>query len=204
MIKFVRKGFTLVEIMIVILVIGILAAAFVYSSTEAITTAKATRIIANLHTVRNAVLQFYGDYPDIFESKAYANKKGIQNYLQANPEYKQVIKNYIDTGKNTDIRFQEGGYVKSDVLPVIEGCYGVADAGEKNTSGERYADNRFTWFVGYGLTKDEDKVGEKLRARAKSEGLLFSGRIPNYNKNKGEHDVVWLRVFGEWEKPTDE
>ena len=56
-----RKGFTLLHLLIVISVIGILAVMMFFSSTEAITTAKASNIVANLTHIRKAVIMWYCD-----------------------------------------------------------------------------------------------------------------------------------------------
>ena len=52
-----RKGFTLVELLIVIVVIGILSAMMMLSSTEAVSSAKAARIVADLRNVKTAYLR---------------------------------------------------------------------------------------------------------------------------------------------------
>ena len=59
-----RKGFTLVELLIVIVVIGILSAMMMLSSTEATTSAKATAIVANLRNIKTATLAWYADHPN--------------------------------------------------------------------------------------------------------------------------------------------
>ena len=61
-----RKGFTLVELLIVIVVIGILASMMMLSSTEAVTTAKASKIISNLRNLKTAALAYYVDSMDAF------------------------------------------------------------------------------------------------------------------------------------------
>ena len=56
-----RKAFTLIELLIAIVVIGVLAAMMILSSTEAVTTAQASNIVANLTHIRKAVIAWYGD-----------------------------------------------------------------------------------------------------------------------------------------------
>ena len=60
-----RKGFTLVELLIVIVVIGILSAMMMLSSTEAVTSAKASNIVSNLRNLKTAALAFYTDSMDL-------------------------------------------------------------------------------------------------------------------------------------------
>ena len=59
-----RKGFTLVELLIVIVVIGVLSAMMMLSSTEAVSSAKAADIISNLRNLKTAVVSWYADNLD--------------------------------------------------------------------------------------------------------------------------------------------
>ena len=59
-----RKGFTLVELLIVIVVIGVLSAMMMLSSTEAVSSAKAADIISNLRNLKTAVVSWYTDNLD--------------------------------------------------------------------------------------------------------------------------------------------
>lgn len=59
-----RKGFTLVELLIVIVVIGILSSMMMISSTEAVTSAKASNIVSNLRNLKTAALAYYVDSMD--------------------------------------------------------------------------------------------------------------------------------------------
>lgn len=64
-----RRGFTLVELLIVIVVIGILSAMMMLSSTEAVTSAKASNIVSNLRNLKTAALAMYIDSMDQFDAK---------------------------------------------------------------------------------------------------------------------------------------
>ncbi|MDR1731961.1 MAG: prepilin-type N-terminal cleavage/methylation domain-containing protein [Synergistaceae bacterium] len=64
----VRKGFTLVELLIVIVIIGILAAAMLLSSGAATASAEASTIISDLRNMKAASLMLYADSMDIFEN----------------------------------------------------------------------------------------------------------------------------------------
>ena len=60
-----RKGFTLVELLIVIVVIGILSGIMMFSSSKATSTARANTIIKNLKNLSIAAMTLYLDSPDI-------------------------------------------------------------------------------------------------------------------------------------------
>ena len=63
-----RKGFTLVELLIVIVVIGILSAMMMLSSTEAVSSARASNIISNLRNLKTAALAWYIDSMDVMDT----------------------------------------------------------------------------------------------------------------------------------------
>ncbi len=94
-----RKGFTLVELLIVIVVIGILSAMMMLSSTEAVTSAKASNIVSNLRNLKTAALAYYVDHLDAAEGKTTADeisktfKDDVLKYLKAS-DSQTVDSNY--------------------------------------------------------------------------------------------------------------
>ena len=82
-----RKGYTLVELLIVIVVIGILSAMMMLSSTEATTSARASNIVSNLRNLKTAALAYYTDHLDDYNSSlalgSGVDMKTLVKYLKA-------------------------------------------------------------------------------------------------------------------------
>lgn len=57
-----QKGFTLVELMIVVIIVGILAAVAIPMYTEATEKARATECVAALGTIRSALRNYYAEH----------------------------------------------------------------------------------------------------------------------------------------------
>lgn len=82
-----RKGFTLVELLIVIVVIGILSAMMMLSSTEAVSSARASAIISDLRNWKTAALAYYVDHMDSIDKKpdTQVASKDVAKYLSNTP-----------------------------------------------------------------------------------------------------------------------
>jgi general secretion pathway protein G len=97
------KGFTLVELLIVVIIIGILAGMMMLSTGSATDKAEATKIVSNLRNIKSAALMYYADKGEWPTSLSDVNK-----YLDAK----------ID-GTDTDYEFNAGppmtiGYTNVD------------------------------------------------------------------------------------------
>ena len=80
-----HKGFTLMEMMIVIAVMGILASMMMISSSESISTARASSIVTNLRNFSMAAMAYYTDNIDTF-GKTPDHLKNDPATLKANVE----------------------------------------------------------------------------------------------------------------------
>ena len=91
-----RKCFTLVELLIVIVVIGILSAMMMLSSTEAVTSARASNIVSNLRNFKTAAMAMYVDYYDNMD--AGKNPKDGNNWSDGNTDTKTILVKYMNKG----------------------------------------------------------------------------------------------------------
>lgn len=83
----VKRAFTLVEILIVVVILGILAAIVVPQFTNASTEAQAGNVATQLQTIRSQIelyrVRNNGEYPDLIGNQ-WADLRG-EDYLRADP-----------------------------------------------------------------------------------------------------------------------
>ncbi len=115
----IRKGFTLVEILIVVVILGILAAIVVPQFTNATQDAQAGNLKAQLKSLQNQVELFNarnnGSYPDFatdaWGSTAVAASMIGGNYIKTapqNPAFPGADKTSITTSATADVRGVDG------------------------------------------------------------------------------------------------
>ena len=160
-----RKGFTLVELLIVIVVIGILSAMMMLSSTEAVSSARASNIVSNLRNLKTAALSYYVDNVDTYDVSTVENA----NKLEQEDVRTKILK-YMSTA--AEQVGAEYGFVGDDpatwyVYYNVTNDQNVKDklTGRANSTGLRGADNinGFTSGDAPGVYKGQDYVGMFIR-----------------------------------------
>lgn len=172
-----EKGFTLVELLIVIVVIGILAGMMMLSSTEAITTARANDVINNLNQLKKATLAWYADNRTRIKmvNNAYhiksidGNDQGDFTVFNRTAGNTAEILKYVN--QNNAINICHNSYNNLD-----EGKYFFRAAPNKQFN---------LWYVGYIFSDKDARIREKVAGRASSLGLL-GGRGNNISVNDSE------------------
>ena len=76
-----RKGFTLVELLIVVVIIGVLTSMMSISSTSAVDSAKASAIIGNLSTMKKAALALYIESEDVANGDTAKLLEAVADYM---------------------------------------------------------------------------------------------------------------------------
>ncbi|MBR6900735.1 MAG: type II secretion system protein [Synergistaceae bacterium] len=201
--NFKRKGFTLVELLIVIVVIGVLSAMMMLSSTEAVSSARASNIVAGLTTFKKALTQWYIDnYDKVYKENGEYKLKNVDGgatnlgALMANNS--KLVTKYI--GNSSQFKFSGNKFSYNTDGTTGQGMYRFEDSGQTN--------NRKSWFVGYALSASEISSGvpAKLVAKTKSLGLLANQGTTGTNDNNGTAQkadikpyeggsIVWLKVL---------
>lgn len=145
-----RKGFTLVELLIVIVVIGILSAMMMLSSTEAVTSARASNIVSNLRNFKTAAMAMYVDYYDYMDKGKEPISADWTLGSEGSDGTKAILVKYMNKGD-------------SNATDPETGNYNIVKAQAPN-GGEGY-------YIVYKAANDT-RVQAKLAGRGASVGLL--------------------------------
>ena len=157
-----KRGFTLVELLIVIVVIGVLSAMMMLSSTEAVSSAKASNIVSNLRNLKTAVLSWYADNLDrvaptgnnVYQIDTDGTKQNLKVFLKNGGD--NEIAKYLSNG-NVEIKNQESS-------PLSAGDYVLKDVKYKY------------WYICYNVGSDSN-IKSKLAAKASSVGLVGKDKV---------------------------
>ena len=167
-----RQGFTLVELLIVIVVIGILGGMFMLAGGQAQSAAKATKIVSGLAGVKTAILTWYRENTDKIKNDGTIN--GTVPVPSAYFTAERLSK-YLNAGK--DFKMESNA----------RGCYEVVC--EKNNNGKP------TWYVCYYL---EDKTDKKdIIARLYDKALAQPGHLLQYSGSKWDEYSNGEKIYME-------
>ena len=147
--RYARSGFTLVELLIVIAVIGILMSGMLLSGSSATSSARALSIVNDLRVMKQAVFLMYLDSMDHFDKepskfKELKPEEALAHYVDNPGRYESnrygfamsdsgrwyVFYNIGDTAGASEIKASLSGRAKTDGL--LEGA-----SGELYKSGEK-------------------------------------------------------------------
>ena len=156
------KGFTLVELLIVIIIIGILAGMMMLSTGSATDKAEATRIVSDMRNVKSAVLMFFAD-EDVW--LVSGDTLAAQEISQDIGDSGRSIADYLDS--------QPAGYYVGKDKGLVYVEYRGANGGGKLVANNGVA----------------EKLTNMTTTAALYSKIPTSGDTPNYN---GEADVFMV------------
>ena len=204
--NFKRRGFTLISMLIVIAIITILAAMMFMSSSEAIATARATAIIANLNTLKKAAIQWYINNREKVQPDGRVKIGNTIKPVQEWTDKELNLSSYLSGTGASNLQItstaKSGTYkdTGTKITEMKKGDYGLYDGGtvsKLNDNGSWTANTEYhrnAWYVGYRFMANEEKVKEKVRGRMKSAGVFFA-TTDVHQDNVNEYDTLWMKVF---------
>lgn len=160
-----RKAFTLVELLIVIVVIGILAGMMLFSGAEAAKSAEAAKITGNLTQLKKAFHLWYLNNHDMVVKKSMGSYN--EYFIRTNKGDIYPSKFIKDSGGEIMKYISTGSSIKlKDKSSSKEGDYAVVAL---NHSKE--------WYVCYNLGDKDSLLKKKIAARQGSSQLIGTNNL---------------------------
>ena len=177
-----RKGFTLVELLIVIIILGALSATMMLSSGDSVAAAKANTIVANLSTVKHAALLYWASEPNptiedfMQNAKDYLGDTAIENATTENATLNTLLDN--SEIKSTSWK---GGVVMI-VGNISYRVWSQLEGGQENGIWKAQCDFGPEANTQHGVAGDPDRdaIRSKLADMTPDAKLLTEGLMP-YN-----------------------
>ncbi|MBQ7214584.1 MAG: prepilin-type N-terminal cleavage/methylation domain-containing protein [Synergistaceae bacterium] len=159
----VRKGFTLVELLIVIAILGSLSAMMAVSSSDSIDASSASAILNNLQTLKAAAFEMYMEEPE------------VASMTEIN----------LDGSSKPGIAPTEGGDERKTTAEILGARLGRKDI----AAGYGLVGSSEAWYVVYTITTaDSANVKSILKDKANAMGLYASSSAPTTTTNCGFED----------------
>lgn len=136
-------GFTLIEMLVVIIIIGALTGAVMLSVTSATDKAKASKIITNLQNLKAACVMYYADNEEwpsediVFDGNATTSegiKKTIEGYLDRVPEKGYKIYGATSNSSVCAVSYSDNSVMTSGVVEKLEKAAKSAGLSSSNTA----------------------------------------------------------------------
>jgi general secretion pathway protein G len=144
-----QSGFTLVEILIVVVILGILAAIVIPQFTEASTEAKTSSLVTDLSSVRSQIQLYKIQHNDNLPGVANGTHTGTAGFVNAMTGYTNIFGETVDPSTYTDpvygpylMKIPMNQFVDSDVVGT-----GAADPPAIDVSGDQ------GWYFNTDITK---------------------------------------------------
>jgi general secretion pathway protein G len=136
-----RKGFTLVEILIVVIILGILAAIVIPQFTEASSEARVSNLMTNLQTIRSQLLLYKTQHNEVYPAAAAGDDGDT---------FADQLTMYTDVDGNTnatpDTDYPYGPYLQSVPTNPLSGDNAVAIVQDGDTAFAAPANDGGWWF----------------------------------------------------------